>query len=150
MEDFVQKKNLREEGETSDRCNRWALDAVQGSDESYESRSLVCYNYQYYFEAVPSDSTILVIRNDHIQEDIRSAEDLFGCQEQERLELAKSMNTNTWSDPDDLYLSDESISILCQALCNEIQVYKKILHRALNISQDQLQVSLIELKAKCR
>ena len=119
------KKNLREESETSDRCNRWALDAVQGSDESYESRSLVCYNYQYYFEAVPSDSTILVIRNDHIQEDIRSAEDLFGCQEQERLELAKSMNTNTWSDQDDLYLylsvSDGSISILCQALATAMR-----------------------------
>ena len=148
MEDFVQN-GLREECETSDRCKRWARDAVQGTDTSDDSPGHWYYNYQYYFEAVPSDSTILVIRNEHIQEDIRSAEDLFECQEQERLELAKSMNTNTWSDPDDLYLSDESISILCQALCNEIQVYKKILHRALNISQDQLQVSLMELNAKC-
>jgi hypothetical protein len=149
MEDFVQN-GLREEGEASDRCKRWAFDAIQGTDESYGSPSHWYYNYQYYYEAMPSDdSTILVIRNEHIDKDIREVEDLFGCREQERLELTKSMNTNTRSDQADLYLSDESISTLCQALCNEIQVYKKILRRALNLSEDQLRVSLTELEAKC-
>jgi hypothetical protein len=59
------------------------------------------------------------------------------------------MNTNTQADKADLYLSDESISILCHTLCNEIQVYKKILRRALNMSQDQLRASLTELEATC-
>ena len=149
MEDFVQN-GLREEGDASDRCKRWALDSLQGTSVGdHVSPGHWSYNYQYYLEAVPTDSTILVVRNEHMQEDIRFVEDLFGCQEQERLELAKSMNTNTQSDQADLYLSDESISILCQALCNEIQVYKKILHRALNMSQDQLRVSLMELEGKC-
>jgi hypothetical protein len=148
MEDFVQN-GLREEGEASDRCKRWALDAIQGIDESYASPSHWFYNYQYYYEAIPSDSKILAIRNEHIVEDIREVEDVFGCHEQERLELTKSMNINTQSDQADFYLSDESTPALCQALCNEIQVYKKILRQALNLSQDQLRVSLTELEAKC-
>jgi hypothetical protein len=148
MEDFVQN-GLRKEGKASDRCKRRALDSIQGIDESDFQPAHWYYNYQYYFEAIPPDSKILVIRNEHIEEDIRVIEDLFGSHEQERLTLSKSMNTNTRLDQADLYLSDESISILCHALCNEIQVYKKVLRQALNISQDQLRVSLIELKETC-
>jgi hypothetical protein len=148
MEDFVQN-GLREEGDASLRCKRWALGAIQGMDESDFQPDHWYYNYQYYLEGIPSDSKILTIRNEHIEEDIRSIENLFGCHEQERLVLAKSVNQNIWSDQSDLYLSDESISILCQALCNEIQIYKKILHQALNMSPDQLRVSLMELEAKC-
>jgi len=159
MEDFVQN-GLREEGEASDRCKRWAVDSLQGinvgnyesPEPEYEynkSPDHWYFNYQYYFEAIPSDSKILTIRNEHIEEDIRSIENSFGCHEQERLALAKSMNKNTWSDQVDLHLSEESISILCKALCNEIQIYKKILYRALNISPDQLRMSMMDLEAKC-
>ena len=80
-----------------------------------------------------------------MEDDIRGIEHLIGCNEEERLELAASMNVNTYSDQQDLYLSSESISILCQALCNEIQVYKRILSQALNVSQDQIRESLREL-----
>ena len=149
IEDVVQN-GLRDEGDAPKMCKKLALDALQGVDASeYGGPSHWYYNYQYYYEAIPSDSKVIVIRNEHIEEDIRSIEHLFSCNEKERLELAASMNTNTWSDQEDLYLSSESISILCQALCNEIQVYKKILYQALNMSQDQLRVSWRELEAKC-
>eukprot|EP00984_Skeletonema_dohrnii_P000022 scaffold5_cov104-Skeletonema_dohrnii-CCMP3373.AAC.8 len=149
MEDFVQN-GLREEGDAPDRCKRLAIESLQGIDSHKDQSPGHWYlNYQYYLEAIPSDSKIFTIRNEHIEEDIRSIENFFECNEQERLALTKSVNTNTWSDQDDLYLSDESISILCRALCNEIQFYKKILHRAINMSQDQLRVSLSELEAKC-
>lgn len=52
-------------------------------------------------------------------------------------------------DQDDLYISDESIEILCQALCNEIQVYKMILGLAQNLSEDQVYQSLDALALKC-
>jgi hypothetical protein len=148
MEDFVQN-GLREQGGASERCKRRALDAIQGVDGSDFQPDHWYYNYQYYFEAIPPDSNILVVRNEHMEEDIRGIEDLLGSHEEERLILSKAMNTNTWSDQADLYLSDESISILCHTLCNEIQVYKEILRRALNMSQDQLRASLTELEATC-
>ena len=149
IEDFVQN-GLQDEGDAPNMCKRMAEDAIKGAEaHHYGGPSHWYYNYQYYYEAIPSDSKVIAIRNEHIEEDVRSIEHLFGCNEKERLELAASMNTNTWSDQQDLYLSSESISILCQALCNEIQVYKKILNQALNMSEDQLRVSLRELEAKC-
>ena len=148
MEDFVQN-GLREEGDSPDRCKRWAKKSIQGiNTHNHQSPDHWYFNYQYYLEAIPSDSKILTIRNEHIEQDIRSIENLFECHEQERLALAKSANVGSDQDRS-LYLSDESISILCQALCNEIQFYKKILHGAINMSQDQLRVSLMELEAKC-
>jgi len=149
MEAFVQN-GLREDGDSPDRCKKLAIETLQGTGwNKKQSPDHWYFNYQYYFEAIPSDSKILTVRNKHMEEDIGSIENLFECHEEERLALTASKNTNTWSDEDDLYLSDESISILCQALCNEIQIYKKILHQALNLSQDQLGVSLMELEAKC-
>jgi hypothetical protein len=52
-------------------------------------------------------------------------------------------------DQDDLYISEESIEILCQALCNEIQIYKKILGLAENLSEDQVLETLEALALKC-
>lgn len=150
MEDFVQN-GLRDEGDAPTMCKRMAEDAIKGADvHHYGGPSHWYYNYQYYYEAIPpSQSKVIAIRNEHLEEDVRSIEHLFGCNENERLEVGSTENANTWSDQEDLYLSSESISILCQALCNEIQVYKKILNQALNMSQDQVRVSLRELEAKC-
>ncbi len=149
MEDFVQN-GLRDVGDSPDRCKKVAIETLQGiNHDNGHSPNHWYFNYQYYYEAIPSDSKILAVRNNHMEEDIRSIENLFECHEEDRLALATSVNTNTWSDEDDLYLSDASISILCQALCNEIQIYKKILRQALNLSHDQLRVSLMELETKC-
>ena len=151
LEEFVQnglgEGNITEVG--MEKCKKWAFKAIRGRDGTYNSPSHWYYNYQYYYEAIPSDSNILVIRNDHMEEDIRGIEDGFGCRENERLKITKAMNKNTWSHKKDLYLSDESISILCHTMCNEIQVYKKILRRALNMQEDIIRMSLLDLKSKC-
>lgn len=149
MEDLVQN-GLRDEGDATKMCKFLALNAIQGTDtRAFGGPSHWYFNYQFYYEAIPRESKVIAIRNDHMEEDILSIEHLIGCNEEERLELAASMNVNTYSDQEDLYLSSESISILCQALCNEIQVYKRILSQALNISQDQIRESLRELEKKC-
>ena len=149
MENFVQN-GLRKEGGGTDRCKAWARESLRGVEVgSRDSPDHWYYNYQYYLEAIPSDAKLLAVRKEYIEEDVRSIEDLFDCPDEERLTLSKRMNINTWADQDDMYLSDNSISLLCEALCNEIQIYKEILDRSLNLSQDQLQVSLTELVAKC-
>ena len=38
---------------------------------------------------------------------------------------------------------------MCGALCNEIQVYKDILRRAINLDEDDVAASLEELKEVC-
>ena len=149
MENFVQN-GLRKEGGGTDRCKAWARESLQGREGgSRDGPDHWYYNYQYYLEGIPSDAKLLTVRNEHIEEDVRSIEDLFDCPEEERLTLSNRMNTNTWADQDDMYLSADSTYLLCDALCNEIQIYKEILDRSLNLSQDQLQDSLTELVAKC-
>ena len=44
---------------------------------------------------------------------------------------------------EDKYLSDESRMLVCEKLCNEIQVYKRILNISINLSTKQLEESLL-------
>jgi hypothetical protein len=47
------------------------------------------------------------------------------------------------------YLSDRARTLLCAALCDEIQVYKRILRRAVNLRESDVQESLAELRETC-
>ena len=51
--------------------------------------------------------------------------------------------------PEEIYLSDTAKVVLCETLCNEIQVYKQILKRAQNINKQQYIESMKELMASC-
>ena len=148
FDDFV-KNGLSEQGEASKSCKRLANGSLKGSLLHHPpGPSHWYYNYQYYYEAVPKDAPILVLRNEHLEEDWHKLESMLGGEEEDSPSFPRN-NENTWSGEDDLYLSEESIAILCKVLCNEIQEHKKILRRAQNINEDQLQVSLIELETKC-
>ena len=131
-------------------CRRVAKKTLRGLVPYHRGPSHLLYNFQYYFEAVPKDAPILVIRNEHIQADWNSAEKLLG-RKRDRLNMDEATiprnNANTSQRKQDL--TDESTATLCEVLCNEIQVYKTILRRAENINEEQLQISLMELEAKC-
>ena len=64
-------------------------------------------------------------------------------------EDVENHNANVWLSPEDLTFSDESKSIICNALCNDIQVYKKILRLAENLDASQVEKSIEELMEKC-
>ncbi|KAL9182349.1 hypothetical protein ACHAXT_013001 [Thalassiosira profunda] len=148
IEDFVQR-GLTETGKAS-YCKRVARDSLQGIAPRSRGPSHLFFNYQYYYEAVPSGAPILVIRNEHLEEDWDGLETMFrGKESRTNHEGFARNNVNTWSDEDDLYLSAESIGILCRTLCNEIQQYKTILRRAANIDKEQYRRSVEELAAKC-
>ena len=72
-----------------------------------------------------------------------------GTQDTLTQESIVNHNANTWLGPDDMLLSDESKDIICQALCNEIKVYKKILQLADNLDDFQVQQSFNELEKSC-
>ena len=156
IEDYVQS-GLNRGGSAiaSNHCKRMARRVLMGTHNVGPTH--LYYNYQYYQEAVPKDASILVLRNEHLIEDWNNIEELVSRRRDgHKSDIQKikedsfpRMNVNTWSNEEELYLSDESTAILCKALCNEIQQYKHILKRAINISNEQLQVSLDELKRKC-
>jgi hypothetical protein len=99
---------------------------------------------------IPSNSSIVAIRNEYFTEDWNALEQsLSGRRDAMSKDSIPKINQNTWTKQDDLFISDESLGILCQALCNEIQVYKQILLLAKNLNQGQVQASLDALEVKC-
>ena len=48
-----------------------------------------------------------------------------------------------------MYLSEDAKVVLCETLCNDIQVYKVILKRAQNIRKEQYIESIEELMKSC-
>jgi len=69
----------------------------------------------------------------------RPAEEDFG-----RLNPSKSKATDG-----DNYLSEESRVLLCEVLCEEIQLYKKLLKKAVNLSEGEIKTSYDELAESC-
>jgi hypothetical protein len=64
--------------------------------------------------------------------------------------LSSSSSTGATRVEDDRrYLSPRARALLCEALCDEIQVYKKILKRAVNLREADVRESLDELRRTC-
>jgi len=49
----------------------------------------------------------------------------------------------------ELYLSPRSKEVLCNVLCNEIQVYKEIINKALNLDEEEIQEAIDNLAESC-
>ncbi len=50
---------------------------------------------------------------------------------------------------DEKYLSDESRALICEKLCNEILVYRKILTVSVNLNIEQVQQAMEEVAMSC-
>lgn len=48
-----------------------------------------------------------------------------------------------------MFLGDSSKVILCHVLCNEIQVYKDIIRRAVNLNREDVTNSMEDLRKTC-
>ncbi|KAK1740619.1 hypothetical protein QTG54_008714, partial [Skeletonema marinoi] len=97
---------------------------------------------------MPPDANIVVIRNEHIVDDWNAVETLLGG----AADLTKEslpVNNQYEKKPEEVYLSDAAKVVLCETLCNEIQVYKTILKRAQNINKEQYIQSMQELVTSC-
>mmetsp|Transcript_29163 Transcript_29163/g.61926 ORF Transcript_29163/g.61926 Transcript_29163/m.61926 type:complete len:437 (+) Transcript_29163:337-1647(+) len=135
------------EGPSSETCHARAINSLHGTENH---ASHLYFNYQYYYEAVPQDAQILVIRNEHLVDDWNDLESFVGGKGKANRDVQSIPKSNSYPhSAEDLFLSESSRVALCHELCNEIQMYKSILERAVNLDKQQLQVSLDELKAKC-
>jgi hypothetical protein len=141
------QNGLSDHGNATRHCKNLAQNAIRG--KGWIAPSHFYYNYQYYFEGIPENSPIIVIRNEYLNDDWNALEEgISGRNDIMNEETMPTVNANAVSQ-EDLYISDESLDILCQALCNEIQVYKKILSLAQNLRQDQIMDSYDALALKC-
>jgi hypothetical protein len=99
---------------------------------------------------IPQHATILTMRTEHLIEDWNSAEYAVGGEKHllgEDQTLIPRINTG--NPEEKKYLSDQSRELVCEKLCNEIQVYKRILGVSVNLSEEQVEQSLDELKLSC-
>lgn len=147
--DDLAQLGLSSHGNATEECRQRAAAAIQGTDH------FGChffFNYQYHFEAIPKNTTIMTIRTEHLIEDWNTVEYNLGGEKKvlgpNQTVLAHN-NVNTGSGDNQKHLSDESKTLICEQLCNEIQIYKKILRQSINLSEDQVEESIDELHKSC-
>jgi hypothetical protein len=139
--DDLAQLGLTRNGNVTDECRQRALGAVEGTVQT--SKQLY-YNLQYYLEGIPVDASIITLRVEHALEDWNSAETTIGGKgnilSDQTLIAIEGVNTT---------VSEASRAILCEKLCNEIQVYKAILGVSVNLSKKQVKESIEELTESC-
>ena len=136
-------------GEASLECKRKARQALKGTKEFIPHWY---FNYQYYYEFISREvlkGKILVIRNEHIVDDWNGIEGLLGGNNYVMDPSLLPENNVHGKNATDLYLSDDSRIALCRVLCHEIQFYKTILRSALNFMEEDVHISLEELRLQC-
>ncbi|KAL7442495.1 hypothetical protein ACHAXM_008598 [Skeletonema potamos] len=145
LNDLAERGLIKDSHNTTEECRVRAKNALIGTGDNLVHWY---YNYQYYYELVPPDAKIVVIRNEHIVDDWNSVETMLGGSADLTKE-AIPVNNQYEKKPEEVYLSDTAKIVLCETLCNEIQVYKTILKRAQNMKKEHYIQSMQELMTSC-
>ena len=141
------EKGLAEDGDASELCKQRAYDDIRGN-ERYGSH--LFYNYHFYASAVLKEDNlhnVLVIRTEHLSGDWNSVEQFLGG-EGETADFPVR-NAGTHKTDEDKHLSEEARVLICAALCDDIQSYKDILRRAVNLDAAQIDESMEDLRKSC-
>eukprot|EP00986_Skeletonema_menzelii_P015240 scaffold11346_cov154-Skeletonema_menzelii.AAC.3 len=145
LNDFAERGLVKDSHNATKECQSRAKNALLGTENNLVHWY---YNYQFYYESMPPNANIVVIRNEHIVDDWNSVETLLGG-DADLTKESLPVNNQYEKKPEEVYLSDTAKVVLCETLCNEIQVYKSILKRAQNINQEQYIESMEELRTSC-
>lgn len=129
---------------TSKDCHKLAVRVIRGEEKVGNH---AYHNYRYYLNQVPSNASLTVIRAEHMLDDWNAMERLL--QSGQVVHRLPSKNENKKYQPEDKYVSAAGVRHLCAALCDEIQVYKHILHLAVNLPPSQVEESIQELRQTC-
>jgi hypothetical protein len=146
-------------------CQRRAVEAIKGLTR-FCSHNF--YNYGYYMDNIPREARsgkVVVIRTEHLVEDWNSVENILDGAPIRDPNFTFAQKNKTWKKDEILKvdaaanspaetkkvaaLSPQAVRNLCQYLCVEIQRYKEILQRAINLSEEDVAVSMAELQATC-
>ena len=135
---------LSKNSDASDDCQQYARHMIRGTDYI---EAHMYYNYQYYMKAIPPKSKVVVIRTEHMEEDWNDIEVHLGGKARQNITFPHENSKP--KEEGDLVLGDEERMILCDELCIEIQYYKRILRKAININEEQYEISMRELLESC-
>jgi hypothetical protein len=129
-------------------CSRRADRAIRGV-VGYASHNY--YNFGYYWNLVPHQDgnvRVAVIRTEHMEQDWANIEK--NMLDGPEIDVKQFPHKN-WSKKkqEDHQLSDASRRNICAALCKEILVYKQILNRADNLSKEDIEQTMSELRQSC-
>ena len=160
LNDFA-VNGLSQNGTASKRCQERAVNAIRGLERhGYH----LFFNYRWFVEETEvfeestasssSPSQILAIRTEHMTRDWISAEKVLANDDTDennaRVEKFALRNPSAWKAEDsDYFLSKTALEALCYHLCPEIQMYKKLLLRAVNLQTNDFVVSMKELGQTC-
>jgi len=118
-------------------CSQRAWAAVLGA-RAMSIISHSYYNYEYYYETMEDlekhgdPLSTFVLRNEHLASDWNTIDSMMGGSGKGGDALfSKKLNANAITSSETL--SEEAMKVLCSALCDEIQYYKRILIRAINL-----------------
>ena len=159
LEDMAQKGLLNDSSDKMSKvCQTRVHDAVTGEGKYLPH---LFFNYQYYAQfvfktedyvgksTIPKDANLLVIRNNHMVDDFNKINELIGGGRDALKPLDIPQNNAYAKNSTELYLSESSKVVLCRVLCNEIQVYKDIIRRAINFNDDDVEQTMDELRQTC-
>ena len=139
------EQGLAPEGTASPVCKKRASEYVQGLQRfGYHA----FFNYQYYLKELrlAESAKLFVIRNEHMVDDWNRIESILGgTQVVQKLSHVNSSDGKRLEG--DRILSERARHLLCEALRDEIQAYKTILHQAVNLNKQDVQSSLQDLQA---
>ena len=143
------------ESATLKECKSIAIETVTGQRKCWHSYFNYNYTYGNLIHAMMSgndttaNKTIFALRTEHLEMDWATINLLLGSNEEFEI-----LRKNVWSKNESSTFRNETLSHigrlnLCHALCDEIQIYKKLLHLAINIDKDSESQSLDELLLTC-
>jgi hypothetical protein len=139
---------------TTKECHKKAMGVVRG-EVRYGNHAY--HNYRWYLQQVPFNATLAAIRAEHILADWNAFEQHLaatsvstdGGREKVLVQQLPSANENKRYNAQNKYVSELGTSWLCAALCDEIQAYKHILARSVNLRPGDVDQSFRELRATC-
>ena len=136
----------------SDECQQMAWDAITGKRRFHHSG----YNYGHYWNWIPPEAKesghIVAIRAEHMEQDWYSVERFVGGDAAPSSQKTTNFgvrNASKRRSNNDSYLSELAHQNICRGLCEEIQLYKKILERVENLTPQDVGASLKELQQSC-
>ena len=121
------------------------------------------FNFALYFVPLlgaKTEKRIYVVRTEHMLNDMNSISMELGDttndvdnDDDKASRLAGVVHQSHWRSKDypnkDRYISEKGMENLCRHLCNEIQIYKTILSRGINIGNETRTASLHQLYKSC-
>merc|ERR1711862_337047 len=130
-------------------CQEIAQDVIQGKPSYYLH---MAKNYEYYTSDILQDARneIFLLRTENFWSDWQKINFMLGGGSIKKHKVAThrkgkegSMKVTSRS------ISDEGLRNACYSLCHEIQLYKELLNRAVNLSKNDKMRSFQNLKESC-